>query len=216
MDMCSAMDTKTGNATATRVASVSPPRRIPQRVRASLDRQAKQAACARIAENACGASSRVSWASVNELSAEAVELSNISEARAISRRKQRRAGLHKETAPSFVADRGQDLRDDVEVSTGATRAPAPGAEISRQPVDHDGTTVAKKKARLVEKAEFRPYARVMRKAPTDRPVTVPVPVPVPVPRTSAARRNSRTSSGGGGQGGGDALARRGDASVAQS
>jgi len=167
MEMQRANDTTTTDAEAPRAASVAYPTAracIPQRVRATLDRHAKQVVRARLEDHDSGASSRVSRARADELSAEAVQMSEISEARSIARRKQSRAQSHTETAPSFIARRGQDLSQLFQTSAGAAGAQAPSAENSLQPAERDGTTMAKKKARLVEKAEFRPYASVMRKA----------------------------------------------------
>ena len=70
------------------------------------------------------------------------------------------------TVPSFLGGRQQDERGRDEVSTSSAIAPAPRKEVGGKQAERDGTTIAKKKAWLVEKAEFRPYASVMRKAPT--------------------------------------------------
>ena len=66
------------------------------------------------------------------------------------------------TARRFKSRRYQDQRGRDEVSTSSAIAPAPRKEVGGQQAERDGTTIAKKKARLVEKAKFRPYASVMR------------------------------------------------------
>ena len=92
MEMYNARETAQGNTAAPQVASISPPRRIPQRVRESLDRHAKQVGRARQTGVSFDARSGKSRAGEHERwLSEAVALSEASEARVPGQRRQRGA-----------------------------------------------------------------------------------------------------------------------------
>ena len=165
MEMRSAVDTT--HTAVRQVPGAWPPQCSPEASVALRDRQAKLAARARIVESrkaTCGFS-QAGRARLDEQWDEALEgFARVSEARMAERRDQA-ATKKAATVPSFLGGR-QDQRGRDEVSTSSAIAPAPRKEVGGKQAERDGTTIAKKKARLVEKAEFRPYASVMRKAPT--------------------------------------------------
>ena len=163
MEMRSAVDTT--HTAVRQVADAWPSQCSPEASVALRDRQANLAARARIVESRKATYSQAGRARLDEQWDEALEgFARVSEARVAERRDQA-ATKKAATVPSFLGGR-QDQRGRDEVSTSSAIAPAPRKEVGGKQAERDGTTIAKKKARLVEKAEFRPYASVMRKAPT--------------------------------------------------
>ena len=164
MEMRSAVDTT--HTAVRQVPGAWPSQCSPEASVALRDRQAKLAARARIVESRKATYSQAGRARLDEQWDEALEgFARVSEARVAERRDQA-ATKKAATVPSFLGGRQQDQRGRDEVSTSSAIAPAPRKEVGGKQAERDGTTIAKKKARLVEKAEFRPYASVMRKAPT--------------------------------------------------